>query len=486
MRAPVTMLLAALLFGLAGQQLFFAHAAGLNILVATALFLAIAWLLRPPAVRPDVADAWLPVGALIFAALDALRADSALLAFDAAAAATLALAWTAALGGARITRSDARSLMVEAADGIAGIVDRPLRLAHQAAGPIAVQVRSRSGRLPRYMGGAALACPFLAAFAILFASADPVFAHRLNNLFDIVRWHELLRDAAQRTALFVLIAWLAAAAVVTLDRSRSPRGATDLRGVIAVETAAVLLGCIDLLFAVFVAFQVGYLFGGRDTIDAAGIPYSAYARRGFFELMASASLVGALLFGLGLQSRTRSRVTTALGLVLVGLTLVVLVSAWYRLDLYQLAYGWTELRFYALAGIVFLGLALAVLGWCVVAARMQFALQPLFAAALLVALGANALSPSAFVARADLLRQIDPVGLPADAERRMDVPYLISLGDGAYPVLVELLPGLPPADRDRLRTPLRTIAVGRVEAREPWESFNVDRARATIALETVR
>jgi signal transduction histidine kinase len=202
--------------------------------------------------------------------------------------------------------------------------------------------------------------------------------------------------------------------------------------------------------------------------------------------MASASLVGALLFGLGLQSRIRSRVTTALGLVLVGLTLVVLVSAWYRLDLYQLAYGWTELRFYALAGIVFLGLALAILGWCVVAARMQFALQPVFAAALLVALGVNALSPSAFVARADLQRQIDPSGLPADAERRMDAPYLISLGDGAYPVLVDLLPGLPPADRDLLWTRLRTIAERRVEASEPWESFNADRARAKIALETVR
>jgi Domain of unknown function (DUF4173) len=480
------MMLAALLFGLASQQLFFARAAGLNVLVATALFLAIAWWLRPPAVRPDVADAWLPVAALIFAALDALRADPALLAFDAAAAAALSLAWTAALGGARITRSDARSLMVEAVDGIAGIVDRPLRLTHQAAGPIAAQVRSRSGRLPRYAGGAVLAGPFVAAFSILFASADPVFARGVNDLFNIVRWQELLRDAAQRTMVFVLIAWLAAAALVTVDRIRSPRGSTDLRGVIGVETAAVLLACIDLLFAVFVALQLGYLFGGRDTIDAAGIPYSAYARRGFFELMASASLVGALLFGLGLQSRIRSRVTTALGLVLVGLTLVVLVSAWYRLDLYQLAYGWTELRFYALAGIVFLGLALAILGWCVVAARMQFALQPVFAAALLVALGVNALSPSAFVARADLERLIDPSGLPADAERRMDPSYLVSLGDGAFPVLVQLLPALGWDDRNLLGAWLRWTARGRAGVQIPWESTNVDRARAASALEALR
>jgi hypothetical protein len=486
MPAPVAMLFTALLFGVVGQQLFFGRAAGLNVLVATALFLAIGWWLRPRAVRIDLADAWLPVAALAFGALATLRADPALVAFDSLAAAALALAWIAALGGARITRYDVRALVAEAADGIVGIVDRPVRLAHQASRPIAGYLRSRTGRLPRYAGGAALACPFLAAFSILFASADPVYAQRMSDLFDIVRWRDIFRDAGSRTALFILIAWLAAAAFATLQRVRAARAASEVRGIITVETTVVVLASVDLLFAVFVGFQLGYLFGGRDTIDAAGIPYSAYARRGFFELMASASLVGALLFGLGLQSRTRSFVTTALGLVLVGLTLVVLVSAWYRLDLYQLAYGWTELRFYALAGIVFLALALAMLGWCVIAARMHFSPQPLLAAALLVALGVNALSPSAFVARADLQRLIDPSGLPVDAERRMDPAYLVSLGDGAFPVLVELLPSLRWDDRNLLGAWLQWSARARAGAQDPWESLNVDRMRAKSALETLR
>jgi len=486
MRTPVAMLFAALLFGLAGQQLFFARGLGLNVLVATVLLLAIGWWLRPRSVRVDRTDTWLPVVALIFAALATLRADTALLAFDAVGAAVLSCAWIATLSGARITRYDARALVAEASDGISGIVERPVRLVGQAAGPIARVVRSRGGRLPRYAGGAALASPFLAAFSVLFASADPVFAQRLNDLFDIVRWRELLRDAGQRTVLFALIAWLAAAALATLDRIRATRAATEVRGVITVETAAVLLGCVDALYAVFVAFQIGYLFGGRDTIDAAGIPYSAYARRGFFELMASASLVGAVLFGLGLQSRTRSRVTTALGLVLVGLTLVVLASAWYRLDLYQQAYGWTELRFYAIAGIVFLALALAILAWSVSTARMHICLQPLAGAALLVALGANALLPSAFVARADLERLIDPSGLPADAERRMDPAYLVGLGDGAFPVLVELLPSLPWDDRSLLEAWLHWTARRRDGTPGPWESISVDRVRANAALGSLR
>ena len=476
------MLLAALLFGLVGQQLFFARAAGLNVLVATALFLALGSWLRPRARRTDAADRWLPVAALVFAALCAVRADAALLLFDAAASAALATAWIAALGGARVTRLDARALAGEAAHAILELVDRPALLARSARGPIAEQMRSRTGRLSRYAGGAALACPFLVVFSVLFASADPVYARRVNDLLDVVRWREAFGDAGPRALLFFLIAWVAAAALSRLARPPLRHAAAGSSGLLPVETAAVLLVCVDLLFAAFVVLQVGYLFGGRDTIDAAGLPYSAYARRGFFELIACGSLVGALLFALGVQPRARSRATTTLGVILVALTMIVLASAWYRLDLYQRAYGWTELRFYALSAIVFLAVALLILGWSVIAQRMRYALQPLIGAALLVGLGANALPPSAFVARADLQRLIDPSVLPSDAERRMDPGYLVSLGDGAFPVLVELLPALPAADQDLLRAWLRTAARGRAPRQDAWESANVDRARARDAL----
>jgi hypothetical protein len=47
------------------------------------------------------------------------------------------------------------------------------------------------------------------------------------------------------------------------------------------------------------------------------------------------------------------------GLGLLVLTGGVLVSAMLRLRLYQDAYGWTELRFYVFAAIIWLALVLA-------------------------------------------------------------------------------------------------------------------------------
>jgi hypothetical protein len=117
---------------------------------------------------------------------------------------------------------------------------------------------------------------------------------------------------------------------------------------------------------------------------------------------------------------------------------------------------------------------------------MRFAPQPVVAAALLVALAVNGLGPSALVARADLERLIDPSALPPDAERRIDAAYLVGLGDGAFPVLVELLPSLPPTEQALLRARLRTAASARVGGGDPWESLNLDRARSAEALASVR
>ena len=56
-----------------------------------------------------------------------------------------------------------------------------------------------------------------------------------------------------------------------------------------------MLLVLDLLFLAFVALQGAYLFGGQDTLAAGGMTYAEYARRGFFELLVAAFVVGGLV-----------------------------------------------------------------------------------------------------------------------------------------------------------------------------------------------
>jgi hypothetical protein len=256
-----------------------------------------------------------------------------------------------------------------------------------------------------------------------------------------------------------------------------------LRGLVSSTAGITALLAIDALFVFFVALQVAYLFGGLDTLNATGLTYSAYARRGFFELIAVAVIAGGLLFGVELVVAKRSRAYVVAALMLVAATLVVVASAAYRMQLYQLAYGWTEQRFYALAAIAWLGAGGACAAVLVWRGATRWLLHTGGLIALVVAIAVNLIGPSAFVARQNLERVVDPRGLPADASRALDAEYLASLGDGAVPTLVEFMPRLTAADRAALGAALRTYALeGRsLESSSP-AAFSLDRERARQAL----
>ncbi|HKY50862.1 MAG TPA: DUF4173 domain-containing protein [Candidatus Limnocylindria bacterium] len=480
-RALIALTLASLL-GFVAQVLFFRQPLGLNVLLLTVAFLATAWCLRDPALPFRSRDVWLPASALAFAAFCAVRADVPLLAFDALAAVACAAAAVTAWSGVSVSALPVSRLVAQGWS----LLERGVLGAADLIGASLPGLRALPRRFARasgYVGGVGLAVPFVVVFAALFSSADAVFARSLEDLLDLERLAELIGETPGRAFIALAVAWPAAGVLTALWRVPRDGGPPRGRSLFGAETATVAVAIVAALFAIFVALQLTYLFGGRSTLDAAAITYSAYARRGFFELIGAAALVGALLFGLELAVRERSRLYIFAALSLLGLTAVVLASAWLRLDLYQQAYGWTELRFYANCAIAFLALTLAILAWSVVRGRMSYALQPLAMAAILVALAANAIGPAAFVARANVARVLDPSGLPADAAEGLDVDTIVRLGGGAIVELVDALPRLPLSQRLYAHIVLRIELSQHDEDRAPdWQGQNLERERARLAL----
>ncbi len=212
---------------------------------------------------------------------------------------------------------------------------------------------------------------------------------------------------------------------------------------------------MDLWFALFVGLQVAYLFGARDTLNAAGLTYSDYARRGFFELVAAAALAGGLIAALDRAIAPRAGWFVGLALGLVGLTAIVLASAALRLRLYQEAYGWTELRFYVYAAIAWLGLGLAWAAALLLRDRMGRLGHALAASAMIVAVAANVIGPTAYVAARNVERALDPSLVPAGGRTGFDASYGAVLGDDAIPALAVALPGLTADERAILGPDLR-------------------------------
>jgi hypothetical protein len=482
--SPAVLLSLALLFGLLAQWLFYRSSLGINVGIASVVVLAVGWRLRPVGARIDRLDRWITPAAIVFAFLPALRVDLMLLLFDVPAAIVLITMATVSFAGVPLTRRAVDVLVVLGLLVLGRIVAGGavlLAAIPDLGRPLA---RRSGGRIGSVGVGIALALPFLLVFALLFASADAVFSSALTNVFDFRKWS--IGELIGRVLLAAIFTWIAGGLFIIAGRGADTTMSSvlpRLRGLLSSTAGTTMLLVVDALFVFFVALQVAYLFGGIDTLNATGLTYSSYARRGFFELIAVAALAGGLLFAVELVVARRTRLYVGAALTLALATLVIVVSAAYRMQLYQLAYGWTEQRFYALAGIAWLGaggLAASVLIW---RDATRWLLHAAGLIGLVVAVAINIVGPSAFVARQDLERVVDPSGLPEDASRSLDAQYVASLGDGAVPVLVEFLPRLGTADRTALGSALRTFALeGRALEPGPLGGFGLDRERARQAL----
>jgi hypothetical protein len=152
----------------------------------------------------------------------------------------------------------------------------------------------------------------------------------------------------------------------------------------------------------------------------------------------------------------------SLGL-LCGQTLVVVLSALHRMNVYQDAYGFTQLR---LLVDVFEGwLGVLVLAVAVAGVRLRADWLPRFAliSGVVALLGLAAINPDAWIARQNVDRY--------ETTGRIDYTYLRTLSDDAVPVLADLpLPARYCALENR-RTP-----------DDDWLEWNLGRVRARDAL----
>ena len=344
--------------------------------------------------------------------------------------------------------------------------------------------------------GIVIALPVLAIFASLLSAADPIFARRLGDLVDLFNI-ENLPEYIFRLVYILVIAY--ALAGIYLHAAQKSAEAVEEKTWVApflgFTESAIVLGSVVALFVAFVIIQFQYFFGGQTNISVEGYTYSEYARKGFGELVAVAFFSLLLLLGLGAITRrennSQKRIFTGLGIVLVGLVIVMLISAYERLVLYETAYGFSRLRTYTHVFMIWLGLLLVT----VVVLEMIHRERAVGLAMLMVALGfilsIGLLNVDAFIVERNVQREIQGVGEDVSSTdgAALDTQYFLDLSDDAVPSLVAAYqdPALPDLVREEVGASLACIRYTRDQiAREfPWQSFHFSRYFADQALESV-
>lgn len=330
--------------------------------------------------------------------------------------------------------------------------------------------------VPRKLGpvlrGAALGSLLLLVFGTLFASADRAFARIASD------WLLPNVDLGLLPArLIVFGVTLVGSGALILAGRRYALAAVGDAGVSAPARALgrtewiTALTLLDLLFVGFVLVQVTVLFAGhRYVLATEGVTYAEYARQGFFQLLAVGALTLAVIAGAVRWARREGSRDTLLLRLFLGtlsvLTLVILASALRRLNLYEDAFGLTQLRFAVHATILWMaGIFVLLLA---AGTTMRTSWLPrvavLFTAAGLLVF--TLVNPDGIVAARNVER--------FEATGELDLAYVQSLGVDAVPALAALPPGLR-------CWALQPIAE-RLTTSDPLLGWNLSRARARSVL----
>ncbi|HQZ83049.1 MAG TPA: DUF4173 domain-containing protein [Pyrinomonadaceae bacterium] len=235
-----------------------------------------------------------------------------------------------------------------------------------------------------------------------------------------------------------------------------------------------LLGLLDLLFISFVSFQIPYLFGGLDLVQATpDFKLSEYARRGFGELVFASALVLPILLASHwlIRSTVKGRAETIFRILAGGqivLLFVIMASAVQRLVILtgEAGYGLTTVRFYPMVFMTWLAIVFVWFGLTVLrGARNRFAWGALWAA--VIVLGAtNLVNPHAFIAETNL--QLMRQG------RDFDAYYNANLSADAIPTILAAMPEMSVDDRCEVQSSIHYDyrLLGRID---DIRSFNFSR-----------
>ena len=479
---PVTAIVAAGIgLGFAGDHLLRASAGpGLNVFLMFLGLAASVWIVAQRGDSPlsREASSWIGVGLLCGAAL--LWRGSDLLHFATFLAACTAFALPGLYAGRGWIKRSGVLDIVEAVAG-AGL--------HSAFGSVRLIERENWGEVGTNIspgtagtlvraafGGALLALLPLVVFGALFMSADEMFATIVG---DFVRID--VQAFASHLAVIAFLAWLACGYLVGVSSGTRLEGIRRLQparptlGIVQVATA---LGLVDLLFLGFVTVQFRYLFGGSSWVEVTpGLTYAAYARAGFFQLVAAVALAipwllaaHALLGDRGLKARSVFGGFAGVHLLLL---LVIVASAIQRMRVYQNAYGLTEERVVVTATLVWLTAVVVWFGATVLTGRRdRFAFGGLATAFVLVG-ALQFINPAGLVARHNLDRIAQLGGV--------DVEYLASLGSDAAPPLLARVGELSHEEQCLLAS--RFLSRWGPERPWDWRSFNWSESRARHAVE---
>lgn len=264
----------------------------------------------------------------------------------------------------------------------------------------------------------------------LLLSSDSVFKGQLNLAFgfmDLFKFNKLILRAI---VFFLFVSYLYSQFKHTLTPVAGVSTKWSYKFDPIVSNAFLI--SIDVVYVLFSFIQVKYLFLGNTLPE--GMTYAEYARQGFFQLV-FVTVINLLIIILFNQFKQNRLITNSLLLVTIICTFIMTLSAFFRMNLYESTYGYTQLRL--LVYLFLIGEILVLIPMIIGVLKPNFRfLEYTFFTVFIYYLLVTFVNIDGFVADKNVDRFI---ALSASEREDFDIKYLDELSKDALPKIDELI-----------------------------------------------
>jgi len=339
----------------------------------------------------------------------------------------------------------------------------------------------KKGRIfTRIAFGLIISIPMLAVIIWLLSSADIIF----KDIFLDIPISKIIKHFFVVLAVSIYSICFFWSILKASDEDKKPayskiRWKKFLDPVVLIT----ILSLLNIVYAVFSVIQFTYLFWGQSFILPSSYTYAEYARRGFFELVAVTVInFIILLIAVSFIQKENSKTHMASKILLsflVGFTFVLLISAFYRMLIYEQAYGFTYLRIFVQAFMVLL-FFLFILNIIYIWYTKLPIIKSYFVMSLMVYIVLNFTNVDLVIARNNINRYLET--------GQIDMEYLKGLSYDAIPEMERLMyfdlensKITEIKEQDTRDEILVYFGEKKLELQDQkhWQSFNISRYRAS-------
>lgn len=323
--------------------------------------------------------------------------------------------------------------------------------------------------------GFIISVPILSIVVSLLSDADKIFEYIISRIPELLKYLDM-KNIVRHSFLIIFIFLYLFAYIwnITCKHKEDYTKQLESKNKLMVWDSTIILTILFMLNIVYLLFafvQFSYLFGGSEFMVPSDFTYAEYARHGFFELVAVSvinfSLLSGTLFFVNKEETSYKFIKIFLSLTIV-MTVIILISAYYRLLIYENAYGYTYSRLlvnFFLVLLLFLFIATLVNLW-----HKSFSLKKTSLILLTITyIFMNIINFESLIAKKNIDIFFET--------NKIDIQYLKTLKYDAVPELVRLLEAEDPLVSSEIDQYL-TELLETIPEKTHWQSFNYSRYRA--------